>query len=146
MPARRDLLGLAVPVLQLVGDLQRSQRQRHQGRDTVALPNAERRLRAGLVDNTDEHAAGAGDRVLHLAAGPDDVQDRAADRRTVTAVRLGQLAVRRGVQVQALDRDADLVGPDLGTRVEFLRRLRQHAGRREYTVQSYRARRHRASS
>jgi len=140
MPLRRHLLALAVPALQTVGDLQRRQRQRHQGRDPVALAEPERRVRTGLVDHADEHPAGAGDRVLHLAAGLDDVQDRPADRRTVTAVRLGQLAVRRGVQVQALDRDADLVGPDTGTGVEFLRRLRQHAGRREYAVQSYRAR------
>ena len=42
---------------------------------------AERRVRADLLDGADEHAAGAGLGVLHLAAGGDDVEHLGADAR-----------------------------------------------------------------
>ena len=66
---------------QAVGDDERGQGQRDQRGDPVADGQAERRLGADLVDRADEHAAGPGDRVLHLAAGGDDVEDLGADRR-----------------------------------------------------------------
>ena len=54
----------------------------------------------------------------------------AADRVPVAAVLALELAERRGVEVEPLDPDPDLVGPELASGVEPLRRLRQHAGAR----------------
>ena len=61
-----------------------------------------------------------------------------ADR---VAVGVGALELpeRRRVQVEPLDPDPDLVGPQLTAHVEPVRRLRQHAGRREHAVQTHRA-------
>ena len=50
-----------------------------------------------------------------------------------------ELAERRRVEVEPLDPDPDLVGPELAAGVEPLRRLGQHAGRREHPVQPDRA-------
>ena len=50
-------------------DDERGQGQGDQGGDAVADRQAERRLGADLLDGADEHAAGAGLGVLHLAAG-----------------------------------------------------------------------------
>ena len=136
VPRGRHLLGLPVPAGQAVGDPQRRQRQRHQRRDPVADPQPQRRLRADLVDDADQHAAGAGDRVLHLAAGGHDLEHLAAHGVAVTAVLGRQLAERRGVEVEPLDPDPDLVGADLGAGVQPLGGLRQRAGRREHPVQA----------
>ena len=57
-----------VPAGQAVGDRQRGEGQRHQRGDPVAGLEPQRRGRADLVDGADEHAARAGDRVVHLAA------------------------------------------------------------------------------
>ena len=86
------------------------------------------------VDDADQHAAGAGHRVLHLAALGDDLEDRGAHGRAVAAVRLGQLAERGGVEVQPLDGDAHLVRADRRVGVQPPGRLRQHAGRLEHPV------------
>ena len=98
-PSAGHLLGAAVPAGQPVGDPQRGQGQRDQGRDPVARPQPQRRVRADLVDDADEHAAGAGDRVLHLAARRDDLQHLRRGRRAVAVV-LGRRAAgttrRRG--------------------------------------------------
>ncbi len=74
--------------------------------------------------------------VLHLAAGGDDVEHRGADRVAVAVVGALELAERRGVEVEPLDPDPDLVGPQLAAGVEPLGGLRQHAGRREHAVQA----------
>ena len=87
---------------------------------------AERRLGADLLDGADEHAAGAGLGVLHLAAGGDDLEHGGADPVAVAGVRALELAVRRGVEVELLDADPDLVGPQLAPGVEALGRLGQH--------------------
>jgi hypothetical protein len=136
VPLGRHLLTAAVPLRQAVGDLERRQRQRDQRGDPVALLDAERRVRADLLDRADQHAARTGDGVLHLAALGDDPQYGLLDRLAVAVVLLGQLPVRRGVQVQPLDRDPDLVGPDLRPRIQSLRGLRQHADRFQDAVQA----------
>ncbi len=97
--------------------------------------------RADLLDGADEHAAGAGLGVLHLAARGDDVEDRGADRGGVDpAVVAGvgplELAVRRGVEVEPLDADPDLVGPQVGAGVEALGGLGQDDGVVEDAVET----------
>ena len=131
---RRHLLGAAVPARQAVGDPQRGERQGHEGGDALTLDQAQGGNRADLVDDADEHPARPGDRVLHLAAGADDLQDGGAHGLAVAAARLGQLPEGRGVEVQSLYRDAHLVGPDRGVGVQPLRRLGQHAGGLEHPV------------
>ena len=91
---------------------------------------AERGLLPHLLDGADEHAAGAGLGVLHLAAGGDDrraprraARRRRRRRRGVLAL---ELAVRRRVEVELLHADPHLVGPQLAPRVEPLGRLGQH--------------------
>jgi hypothetical protein len=57
-------------------------------------------------------------------------------------VGLGELPVGRGIEVEDLDRDADLVRPQLGPGVEPLRGLRQGGTcRLEHAVQTHRRRR-----
>jgi hypothetical protein len=74
---------------------------------------------------------------VHLAAHPDDLEDLGADRVAVTAVFRGQLAEARGVEVEPLDPDPDLVGADPGPGVQPPRRLRQHPGGLDHPVQSH---------
>ena len=97
-------------------------------RSPTARPSG--RLRADLLDGADEHAAGAGHGVLHLAARGDDVEHLGAYGGAVglavLRVRALELAERRGVEVEPLDADPDLVGPQLGAGVEALGGLRQH--------------------
>ena len=57
----------------------------------------------------------------------DDGEDRGAHRVAVAAVRALELAERRGVEVEPLDADPHLVGPQLAAGVEPLGRLGQHA-------------------
>ena len=78
-----------------------------------------------LGDRADQHPARPGDRVLHLPAGGDDVEHLGAHGIPVAPVLLGQLAVRRGVEVERLDGDEHLVGPQLGRGVDDPRRLRE---------------------
>ena len=138
MPIAWHLLGLAVPAGQAVRDHQRGQAERDQRGDLVTGREAERGIRADLVDGAGEHAAGAGHRVLHLAPGPDDLQYRSSDLVRVAVVRLAQLAEGRGVQVQPGNRDPHLVRPDRGPRVQPPGSLRQHAGRFQHPVQAER--------
>ena len=97
----------------------------------------EGRLRADLLDGADEHAAGAGHRVLHLAAGRrrSRAPRRGPRRRPRRACRTSWRK-RRGVEVEPLDPDPHLVGPQLGPGVEPLGRLRQHSGGLEHAVQA----------
>ena len=136
----RHLLGAAVPAGQAVLDHQRRQRQRDQRGDPVADRQPERRLRADLLDGADQHAAGAGDRVLHLAAACATMSSTSARTAVAVAVVLAlELAEGRRVEVEPLDPDPHLVGPQLAAGVEPLGRLRQHARRREHAVQADRA-------
>ena len=69
-PLGRDLLRPAVPAGQPVGDPQRGEGEGDQrGHPVARRTQPQRRLRPDGVHDADEHAAGAGDRVLHLAAG-----------------------------------------------------------------------------
>ena len=88
-----------------------------------------------LLDGADEHAARAGLGVLHLAAAADDVEHLGADRVAVAVVLALELAERRRVEVEPLDADPDLVGPQLAAGVEPDRGLRQHAAGLEHPVQ-----------
>ena len=104
-------------------------RQRDQGRDPVADCEAERRLGPDLLHGADQHAARAGHGVLHLPALGDDRQHLAAYGVAVHHVVVGvlalELAERRGVEVEGLDPDPHLVGPQLAPGVEAERCLRQ---------------------
>jgi len=123
-------LSQAVPSGQAVGDLQRGQGQGHQRGNVVTDRKPERAPLPHLSDRSDEHAARAGDRVLHLAAGCHDVQDRRANRSSVDlvvcgAVNPGKLAIRGRIEVQGLDVNAHLVRPDLRRGVQALGSLGQ---------------------
>jgi len=145
MTLRRHPLAAPVPATQAVGDPQWGQRQGDQCGDPVPHHQPEWALRADGLDGPKQHASGPGDRVLHLAAAAHDVKDRGPDGAAVDVsvwrpVNLGELPVRRGVQVEDLHGNAHLVRPDLGTLVQPLRRLRQHgrAGAPNHPVQSER--------
>ena len=114
------------------------QGQGHQGGDPVAGLQAQRRLRPHLVDDADQHAAGARDRVLHLAASRDDLEHLPAYGRAVAVVLGGELAERRGVQVEPLDPQPHLVRADRRGGVQPLGGLRQGAGRGQHAVQAHR--------
>jgi hypothetical protein len=136
-----DLLAAAVPVAQLVVDDQRRQGERHQGRDLVA----DRELvvvavGTDLLDDPDEHAPRSGHGVVHLAPCGRS-RGLGAHGVAVAEVLVGQLAEARGVEVEALDPDADLPRVQVGAGVETPRRLRQHAARLEDSVQTDRAHR-----
>ncbi len=134
--AAGHLLAVAAPAGQLVGDRQRGQGQRDQGGDPVAGAQAQRRVGTDLVHRADEHAAGAGDRVVHLAPLCDDLAYVAAHRRAVPAVGLAQLAEARRVQIQPLHRHPHLVGADVRMRVQPPCGLRQHPHRLPDPMQS----------
>jgi hypothetical protein len=136
VPFGRNLLALAVPPGQAVGDPQWGERQRDQRRDPIPRLHTEGRIRADLVDDTDEHAAGSRHRVLHLAALADDAEHGPLDRLAVVILSLGQLPVGGGVEIQPLDRDPHLVRPQLRGRVQPGRGLRQHAGGLDHAMQS----------
>ena len=68
-------------------------------------------LGADLLDDADEHAARAGDRVLHLARGSAMISRTSARIGVAVArVLVEQLTEARGVEVEPLDPDPDLVG------------------------------------
>ncbi len=136
--AGRHPLPQAVPFAQAVGEFERGQGEGDQGRHPFAGLEAERRLGSGLRDGPDEHAAGAGDGVVHLAALPHDRADRLADGVTVAAVFLVELAVGRRVEVEVLDVDAEFVVAQPRVGVEAQGRLRQHSLRGEHAVQAER--------
>jgi hypothetical protein len=100
---------------------------------------------AGVVDDADQHAAGAGDRIVHLAPRRDDPQHLGADGVAVAAVRLPELAEARGVQVETLDADPDLVLAQRRVGVQAPGRLGQHAAWFEHAVEADRRRRCRSS-
>ena len=136
-PSHGHLLAAAVPPREAVLDDERRQGQRHQGRDPVADREAERGRLPHLLDGADQHAARAGDGVLHLAAARR--RSRAPRARTaspVAVVRALELAERGGVEVEPLDPDPDLVGPQLAAGVEPLGGLRQHHPLVEHPVQA----------
>jgi hypothetical protein len=93
-------------------------------------------LVAYLLYVAGEHAAGAGYRVLHLAAGGDDLQHGPADLVRIVPVGFADLAVGGGVQVEAVHPDADLVGGDGRAGVEAPGGLGQHARRLYHPVQA----------
>ena len=66
-----------------------------------------------MSDDTLEHTAGTGDRILLLAALSDDAQDHFADLLLVAAAGLRDLSEGSGVDVQGSDIADDLVGIDL---------------------------------
>jgi hypothetical protein len=125
----RHLLTEAVPAREAVLDHQGREGQRDQGRDAVADGEAEGRLRTDLLDGADEHPARAGHRVLHLAAGGDDLEHLTAYGVTVgpTIGEMGglELPERRRIEVEGLDPHPHLVGPELAPGVEALGRLGQ---------------------
>jgi hypothetical protein len=124
----RDLLRLAVPAGEPVGDRERGEAQRDQRGDAQAGAQAERGLRARLGDDAGEHAARASHRVVHLAALTDRAEHGCAHRVRGAAGGLADLAERRGVEVKPLDVDADLVGLDPRIGVEPPRGLGQARG------------------
>src|SRR5262249_5485666 len=91
--------------------------------DPVTLANLARCrvLRADLGDAADQHPARSGDGVLHLAARLDDLHHLLAD---VAPGRL-ELAERRGVDVEVIDVDRELVGPQRRARGAPSRLLRE---------------------
>ena len=110
-------------------DLQRGEGQGDQGGDLVAdLQVAVLQIGADVSDLADEHAAGAGDRVLLLAALGHDPEDHVADLLLVAAADVGNLGEGSGVDVQGDDVADDLVGIVLGhVVVDLIGRLGQNA-------------------
>ncbi len=134
--AGRNLLGVAVPARQTVINVQRREGEGDEGGDLLAGFEAERGAGADGVDGADEHAAGAGDGVVHLAAALDDGEHFGPDRLAVAAVGGVELPVGGRVEVEALDADADLVVGDLGVGVEPVGRLWQRSGGADDSVRS----------
>ena len=124
-PGCRNTLTATVPALEPVGELQRRQGEGDERGDPVAHGQPEWRLRSDLGDGADEHAARARHGVLHLAAGGDDVEDLRAHGVPVARVLLAQLAKGCRVEVERLDVDADLVGPQVAAGVQDTGRLRK---------------------
>jgi hypothetical protein len=119
-------------------DLQRRHAEGDEARDLVArLQVAARESLPDLVDGADEHPAGAGDGVLHLPALADDGEDLRPDLLDVSSRLLLELREARGIDVQVLDVDEDLVVLDLReVVVELLGGLREHALRLEDAVRA----------
>ena len=109
-------------------DLERRQRERHEGGDAVAdLEVAVLELGADLGDRAQQHAAGAGVGVVVLAALLDDAEAVAGHLLDVAALGLFDLREAGRVDVQRVDVDEDLVVVDLHRVVDLPRRLRQDA-------------------
>ena len=112
---------------------QRGERQRHQRGDPVAdragraaTPGRPRR-RCRRACRRSRSRGSASCRARRRCRAPR--RGRASTRPPSPCVSL-ELAERRGVEVEPLDADPDLVGPQLAAGVEPLGRLRQHDGRR----------------
>ena len=103
-------------------DLQGGQGQGDQRGNLIAHLQVDLTLQilADLLDRTDEHAAGAGDGVLHLAALVDDIQDHLLGLAQVLAAGLINLGKGGGVDVQGGDVTEDLVGVALHGIVDLL--------------------------
>ncbi len=132
----RHLLPRAVPALEVVLQVQRGQGEADQGRDALAHLQPEGALGPDLGDRAQQHAAGARHRVVHLAPAAHEREHGGAHPVGVVVVALPQLAGAGGVEVEPVDVDADLAGPQLRTGVEDLGGLRQHPRGREHPVQA----------
>ena len=110
-------------------DLQRGQGQADQRGDLVAdLQVAVGEVLADVGHLADEHAAGAGDRVLLLAALGHDAEDHLADLLLVAAAGFLDLGEGGGIDVQADHIADDLIGVMLAHIVVNLPRgLGEHA-------------------
>ena len=95
-----------------------------------------RGVRTHLLDHSDQHAAGTGDRVVHLAAGTNDLGNLGAHGSTVTTVLVGQLAETGGVEVESAHSHADLPCAQRRVGVELPRGLREHAHGLQDTVET----------
>ena len=126
-PAHVGALGMRMDRLDLL-EHQRRQGERNQRGDPVAALElaAGRVLRPDFRHAADQHPARSGDRVLHLPPGRDDLADALGDPRHVALGLFLQLPERGGVDVQALDVDCELVGPEREVGIDHLRLLRQH--------------------
>ena len=137
-PWRRHPLGAPVPAGQAVGDDQRGEGQRHQRGDPVAHGEPQGRLRARprlTVPMSMPPDPVTGFCILPRVGH--DVEHLGAHRLAVAAVLLGELPERRGVEVERLDGDPHLVGPELRATRRDPRGLRQRrAGRVEDAVQA----------
>jgi hypothetical protein len=104
---------------------------RHQGGDAVALlqPRPARDARVPPRRPYRQHPARTGRRVLHLPPGGDDLADARSDPGRVAPALPRELPEGGRVDVQALDVDGELVGPQRHPWIEDLRLLREHAGR-----------------
>ena len=116
------------------------QREGDQGGDAVAAPELRARgmLGSDLRHPPDQHAARPGDRILHLAARRHDRADPGSDPRHIARALLLQLPERGRVDVQALDIDRQLVGPERQAGIDHLRLLRQRALGAHYPPQPVR--------
>ncbi len=94
------------------------------------------RLGTDFFDDADEHPPRAGHRVVHLAPAPDDLEDLGADPIPHSVVLVEELAEAGGIEVEALDPDADLVGGQGRVRGQAIGGLRQDSGGFEHAVQS----------
>ena len=97
---------------------QRGEGERDEGGDRGRRPRARAAsCRPDLLDDADEHAAGPGDRVLHLAAGARRCRaPRRAPRRRPRRACRASCRKRRGVEVEPLDPHPDLAVDELGGR------------------------------
>ena len=94
-------------------EAQRRKRQRAERDDCAPRSRAE--TREALPDGrhrAEQHAAGVGRRVVHLAARVDDLHDPAGHPCRIAVRTLAYLAVGGRVEAQPLDGDLDLVGPN----------------------------------
>ena len=87
-----------------------------------------------LGDRPDQHAAGVGFGVVHLAPLGDDLRDPGGHPIGVAAGALADVPVGGGVEAEALDRDLELVGVDRPGGVQAVGLLGQRARGREHAV------------
>lgn len=113
--------------------IESERRQRERDKRGDAISDTERNRASVPIternDAAEEHAAGAGDRVLHLAARGDDGGNVGRNGGGITADGADDLMERGRVDVQQLDGNLDLVRPAGASRVQHLRALRQRAHR-----------------
>ena len=119
-------------------DPQRRQRERDQRGDAVAHGEVVggRVARADLPDPADEHAARAGDRVVHLAALPDDAGHLLADAGRV-APTASEICLKQAESMLSASTSMDeLVVAERQVRVEPVGALGEHAGGGDHAPQS----------
>ncbi len=110
-------------------EAKRRKRHRRKRDDGRSRRRRVRKRLAGSSGLAGEDAAGIRDGVVHLPARRDDLEDALRHRVGVAVAALGDLAVGRRVETEALDLDLELMPSHRPGGIELLGGLREEAGR-----------------